>query len=206
MAVPQPYTVPNEFVNNTTITSDSHNENWDYLETYIEALSAGTYIATDAITTLKIQDSAVTTSKIAALSVTSSKMAANVGLVTPDIGAATGASLNTTGNVIYHIATSGGTPKTNDYTLVAGDDGVIVEMNAATAKTITIPLNATVPFLVGTQIIVSRIGLGEVSIAGVVGVTLQAATSAYRLRAQFSAATLIKRATDTWILIGDIKV
>lgn len=203
MAVPQPYTVPNEFVNNTTITSDSHNENWDYLETYIEALSAGTYIATDAITTLKIQDSAVTTSKIAALSVTSVKMAAGIGLVTPDIGAATGASLNATGNVIYHITISN---KTTDYTLAAADDGDIVEMDAATAKTITIPLNATVPFAIGTQIIVSRIGLGEVSIAGVVGVTLQAATSAYRLRAQFSAATLIKRATNTWILIGDIKV
>ena len=203
MAVPQPYTVPNEFVNNTTITSDSHNENWDYLEIYAEALSDGTYIATDAITTLKIQDSAVTTSKLAAASVTSVKMAANVGLVTPDIGAATGASLNTTGNVVYHITISN---KTTDYTLVAGDDGDIVEMDAATNKTISIPLNATVPFAIGTQIIVSRVGLGEVSIAGVSGVTLQAAGSAYRLRAQFSAATCIKRATDTWILIGDTKV
>jgi len=206
MAVPQPYTVPNEFVNNTTITSDSHNENWDYLETYVEALSDGSYIATDAITTLKIQDSAVTTAKIAALGVTSAKIAASVGLVTPDIGAATGASLATTGNVVYHIATSGNAPKTNDYTLVIGDDGDIIEMDAATAKTISIPLNATVPFPTGTQIIVSRIGAGELSIAGVVGVTLQGAGSAYRLRSQFSAATLIKRATNTWILFGDTKV
>ena len=206
MAVPQPFTVPNEFVNNTTITADSHNENWDYLEIYAEALSDGTYIATDAITTLKIQNNAVTEDKLAFGSVTTSKVGPNVGLVTPDIGAATGASLNTTGNVVYHIATSGGVPKTNDYTLAAADDGVIVEMDAATNKTISIPLNATVPFAIGTQIIVSRIGLGEVSIAGVVGVTLQGAGSAYRLRAQFSAATCIKRGTNTWILIGDTKV
>jgi hypothetical protein len=204
MAVPQPYTVPNEFVDNTTITSDSHNENWDYLETYVEALSDGSYIATDAITTLKIQDSAVIGAKIAALAVTSGKIAASVGLVTPDIGAATGTSLTTSGNVVYQIGVSA--DKTTDYTLAAVDNGTVVTMNSATNQTISIPLDATVPWATGTQITILRYGAGELTIAGVVGVTLQAAGAAFRLRAQYSGATLIKRTTNTWTLIGDTKV
>ena len=39
--------------------------------------------------------------------------------------------------------------------------------------------------------------------AGTGGVTINA-TPGLKLRAQWSSATLIKRATDTWVLIGDL--
>ena len=204
MATPVPYTVPNEFTDNTPIVAEEHNENWDYAEAYMEGLSDGSNIAAQAIVTGSIANSAVDTLQIANLAVTSAKIAASVGLVTPDIGAATGTSLTTSGNVVYQIGVSA--DKTTDYTLAAVDNGTVVTMNSATNQTISIPLDATVPWATGTQITILRYGAGELTIAGVVGVTLQAAGAAFRLRAQYSGATLIKRTTNTWTLIGDTKV
>ena len=40
--------------------------------------------------------------------------------------------------------------------------------------------------------------------AGAVGVTVSASDSATKLRTQYSAATIIKTGTNSWILIGDI--
>ena len=204
MATPIPYTVPNEFVDGTPIVAEEHNENWDYAETYMEGLSDGSNIAAQAIVTGAIANNAVGTAQIANLAVTSGKIQVGVSLITPIIGDATGTSLTTSGNVVYQIGVSA--DKTTDYTLAAVDNGTVVTMNSATNQTISIPLDATVPWATGTQITILRYGAGELTIAGVVGVTLQAAGAAFRLRAQYSGATLIKRTTNTWTLIGDTKV
>ena len=66
--------------------------------------------------------------------------------------------------------TSGATvPKntqTASYTLVLGDAGKIVEMNAAGAVTVTVPTNASVPFPVDTVLEVCQLGAGQVTIGG----------------------------------------
>jgi hypothetical protein len=90
------------------------------------------------------------------------------------------------------------------YTLVATDAGDLVTLNNASAITLTIPTNATVAFATGTQITIAQLGAGQVTVAGAVGVTVSAADSATKLRAQYSAATIIKTGTNSWILIGDI--
>jgi len=90
------------------------------------------------------------------------------------------------------------------YTLVAGDAGDLVTLTNASAITLTVPTNATVPFAIGTQITIAQSGAGQVTVAGAGGVTVNAADSATKLRTQWSAATLIKTATNSWILIGDI--
>jgi hypothetical protein len=96
------------------------------------------------------------------------------------------------------------------YTLVLSDGGKIVEMNNASANTLTIPLNSSVAVPIGTEIIVIQTGAGQTSIAVASGVTLnctpQTATNAAKLRAQWSSVSLIKRATDTWIAIGDLTI
>lgn len=204
MATPIPYTIPFTFTDNTPIVADQHNDNWDYAEAYMEALSDGTNIAAQAIVTGKIANSAVDTLQIANLAVTSAKIQESVSLVTPSIGAATGTSLTTSGNVVYQITVSA--DKTTDYTLAAVDNGTVVTMNSSSNQTISVPLDATVPWATGTQINIIRYGVGELTIAGVVGVTVLPASAAYRLRAQYSGATLIKRTTNSWILIGDLKV
>ena len=63
-----------------------------------------------------------------------------------------------------------------DYTLVAGDANTGVKMTSAAAHNLTIPLNATVPYATGTQIVIEQAGAGLVTIVPTGGVTLQGAT------------------------------
>ncbi len=99
------------------------------------------------------------------------------------------------------VATNSQTGTT--YTLVLGDAGKIVEINNASAITLTIPTNASVAYPVGTQITLLQTGAGQITVTGPSGGTLNA-TPGTKLRAQWSSATLLKRATDTWVLIGDL--
>lgn len=95
--------------------------------------------------------------------------------------------------------------QTATYTVVLGDAGKLVEMNVATnANILYIPTNASVPFPIGTTIDVLQTNTGKTQIAAVTSgtTTINSANGAY-LRAQWSAATLVKRATDTWVLFGD---
>ena len=89
------------------------------------------------------------------------------------------------------------------YTLQASDAGNYVAMNAATGTTLTVPTNSSVAFAVGTEIIVQQIGVGTTTIAGA-GITFQSAGGLLSLAGQYSAVTLIKKATDTWTVIGDL--
>ena len=89
------------------------------------------------------------------------------------------------------------------YTLVAGDVNKIVTLTNASAITLTVPTNAAVAgFNAGDQINLLQTGAGQVTVGGA-GVTING-TPGLKLRAQYSSATLIKRATDTWVLIGDL--
>ncbi len=87
------------------------------------------------------------------------------------------------------------------YTLALTDGGKVVEMDNAAANTLTVPPNATVAFPVGTIIEVYRMGVGVTTVAAGTGVIVRNAGS---LRAQYSTAALRKRATDEWVLGGDL--
>ena len=89
------------------------------------------------------------------------------------------------------------------YTLVLTDNGRLVTLNNAAAITVTVPTNASVAFATGAIVNLQQIGAGQVTIAGASGVTINGTGTA--LRAQWSAASLIKTATDTWTLVGDIE-
>ncbi len=112
------------------------------------------------------------------------------------------------GNVVSHIDIN--TPTLNagntyKYILVLADDGKMIEMNTTTgqANTLEIPPNSAHAFPVGTQITVLQTGLGQTTISGGAGVTVNATPGA-KLRANWSAASLVKRATNTWVVIGDL--
>ncbi len=97
--------------------------------------------------------------------------------------------------------------QTASYTLALSDaDGVLITMNSATALTLTVPAAATVPFRIGTQILVKQLGAGQVIMAGVSGVTLQSAGNALRCRATFSVAGMILVAPNVWSVMGDVAV
>ena len=93
--------------------------------------------------------------------------------------------------------------QTESYTLVLADKDKIVEMSNASANTLTVPLNATVAYPVGTQINIIQTGAGQTTVAATGGVTINS-TPGLKIRAQWSSATLIKRATNTWVLVGDL--
>lgn len=90
------------------------------------------------------------------------------------------------------------------YTLALTDaNNTVVELNNASSIALTVPLNSSVAFPTGSQITLLQTGAGQVTVAGAGGVTVNA-TPGLKLRAQWSSATLVKRATDTWVLIGDV--
>jgi hypothetical protein len=94
--------------------------------------------------------------------------------------------------------------KTDSYTLASlTERDTIIEINKSTATTLTIPTDATVNYPVGTTLDIIQTGSGQVTIAGAVGVTVNA-TPGLKLRTQWSSATLLKRASNTWLVFGDL--
>lgn len=90
------------------------------------------------------------------------------------------------------------------YTFVLTDAGTVVEGNSASAQTFTIPPHSSVAFPVGAVIEVFQEGAGQITIAAGVGVTLQSDGSKVKCAAQYSTIGLRQRATDTWVLSGDL--
>ena len=90
-----------------------------------------------------------------------------------------------------------------NYVLVLSDRNKIVEMDVVTANTLTVPPDSSVTFPTGTHITIIQTGTGQCTVTQGSGVTINA-TPGNKLRAQWSGATLIKRAADTWVLIGDL--
>lgn len=95
------------------------------------------------------------------------------------------------------------TAQAASYTAVLADGGTMVEMSNASANNFTVPPNSSVAFPVGTVIDVLQTGAGQTTIVAGAGVTVNYAIG-LKLRAQWSAASLIKRATNTWVAIGDL--
>lgn len=87
------------------------------------------------------------------------------------------------------------------YTLALSDVGKRVELSNAAAIALTVPPNASVAFPVDCVITLVQTGAGQVTVAGGAGVTVNAAPG-LKLTDQWSTATLIKRATNTWLLTG----
>ena len=95
------------------------------------------------------------------------------------------------------------------YTPVISDGVAIITMTNAAANTVSIPTNASVAFPIGTQITIAQTGAGQTTINAVTSGTTTilaaaGAPAAPKCRAQYSSATCIKTATDTWLVFGDI--
>jgi len=90
------------------------------------------------------------------------------------------------------------------YTLVLADAFKMVAMNNAAANTLTVPPNSSVAFPVGTRIDLSQDGAGQTTIAAGSGVTIRTPET-LKIRKRYGKATLIKRATDTWDLEGNLE-
>ena len=100
--------------------------------------------------------------------------------------------------------------QTATYTAVLTDNrNKLVRMNVASANDFLIPTNASVAFPIGSVINVVQIGTGTTTIKAVTSGTttiqsIGATPAEPDLRAQYSAASCIKVATDTWLVVGDL--
>jgi hypothetical protein len=105
-----------------------------------------------------------------------------------------------TGNNLVGFNSQTGTT----YTLVIGDKDKMVTASNAGAITITVPPSV---FSANDQISIAQTGAGQVTFAQGAGVTITSTggtSSAPKLRAQNSAASVICTASDTFLVIGDI--
>jgi hypothetical protein len=102
------------------------------------------------------------------------------------------------------------TAKTADYTIASGDEFNLFSMNAGTSQQFKIPTDATFNFAIGTEVNFFWItGAGQPTIGavtpGTTTVISTGATSATpKLRVANSAATAIKIAANSWLVVGDI--
>ena len=90
--------------------------------------------------------------------------------------------------------------KTASYTAVGGDVGKIITMTVASGNNFTV--NTTTALTVGQRIDIIQMGAGQTTVVAT-GVTISA-TPTLKLRAQYSAATLICTASNTYVLAGDL--
>jgi hypothetical protein len=92
------------------------------------------------------------------------------------------------------------------YTLVAADTDKLVTFSNASAITLTVPPSV---FAAGNIINIQWIGTGQVTLAQGAGVTITSTGSgtngnAPKLRAKYSAASIVCTASNTFTVIGDI--
>jgi hypothetical protein len=95
--------------------------------------------------------------------------------------------------------------QTASYTLVLSDAGKLIEMNVASANTLTVPLNASVAFPFSpsqTVINIRQYGAGTTTIGG--SATIRSQGDLLALAGPYAEATLTKRATDEWVLSGNL--
>lgn len=134
-------------------------------------------------------DNSVGTAKIVDGAVTAAKVAADVATQAELDAASQTTALNT---------------QVASYILVASDAGKTVEMNSGSATTVTVPLNSSVPFAIGTVIEVSRYGAGTVTIVASGGVTIRSSGGLLGIATQYESVALRKRDTNEWVLVGSL--
>jgi hypothetical protein len=94
--------------------------------------------------------------------------------------------------------------QTASYTLVLADASKMVEINNASANNLTVPQNSSVAFPLNTVIDIAQIGAGQTTIVADTNVTIRSSGGKLKLTGQYSVGTLYKRATNEWVLAGDI--
>jgi len=100
--------------------------------------------------------------------------------------------------------------QTATYTAVLADNrNKLVRMNVSTANDFLIPVDANVNFPVGSVINVTQLGTGATTIKAVTPATTTivstgATPASPQLRVRYSAASCIKVAANSWLVVGDV--
>ena len=200
--------------------NDEINLGSDTTGDYVKNLVAGTGISITnnsgegATPTIGITNLVVTTSDTGTVT---SSMIANGTIVNADISTTAAiaySKLNLTNSVDF-IDLKDGPAKAGfrsslnaqtgtSYTLLLDDLAKLVTLDNTSPITLTVPLASSVNFAIGDRIDLLQKNTGQVTIAGAVGVTVNA-TPGLKLRSRWSSATLVKLDTNSWVVIGDMQ-
>lgn len=90
--------------------------------------------------------------------------------------------------------------KGNSFTLALADANTVIDCQASTTVTVTVPLNSVVPFPIGTVITLLQYDIGTVVVAPVSGGVTLRTNSGLSALSQWSVVTLTKRQTDEWVI------
>lgn len=94
--------------------------------------------------------------------------------------------------------------KTANYTFVTADQSKLFEVNSSTAVTLSINTDTIAPMPIGSVIAIMQVGTGQVTIASLnPGITTLVGTPGFKTRAQWSLVSLVKRAANYWVVVGD---
>jgi hypothetical protein len=94
--------------------------------------------------------------------------------------------------------------QTQNYTLTLSDTNSLVEIESPSNLYFTIPEYSSVPFSVGTEVLLVRGGTGSVGITGASGVTLNSMGNHFDLQSQYASAKAINKSQNVWYLFGDL--
>jgi hypothetical protein len=141
---------------------------------------------------------------VAAVTTTGNQELTNKTLTSPIINGGSALTVNSTELNQLKLNVQS-TAKTANYTVANGDQGALIQLNGT--FNVNVPADGTggFTFPTGTQINLLNIGTGVITIGEVdAATTTLDGTPGLKLRAQWSSATLIKRAANTWVVVGDL--
>lgn len=162
----------------------------------------------DSVTAAKVNTSlkpstgaSGSTEALRAIGTSAGQVAAGDSHAFPGTLGATGLSTLSGGAIApYRINAQTGTT----YTLVLSDQQKLVTLSNASGITLTVPPNSSVAFPVGTVVEFIQLAAGQVTFAPGSGVTIAEYQSKTKLAGQYAGATLVKIATDSWVLVGNL--
>lgn len=142
--------------------------------------------------------------------INSKALTANITLAASDVGAVpTARTVNgkaLSGNITLDASdvAPAVTALTANTTLALTNAGKVLTMSSTSARTITIPTNASVAFPIGTEIAIININTGALTITPASGVTLNSEGSKTKITKQYASAALKQTEANVWILAGNI--
>ena len=111
-------------------------------------------------------------------------------------------TLQTSASAYPTLSFNAQTGTTYTFALTDANNTLVTAANAS-AITVTVPPNSSVAYPVGAILQIAQTGAGQVTIAAGSGVTINY-TPGLKLRAQYSVASLVQTAANTWLLSGDV--
>jgi hypothetical protein len=183
------------FTPSTAAKASEVNANFNAVKAFVDAITTGANIDGSAITEAKINNAAVSEVKIANNAVTTDKI---------NTGAVTTAKLADDSVTSPKIAAPTLTSKTDSFVLALVDENCTMQCNKATAMDVQIPTSGVAAFATGAIITLMQYGAGQVTVKPVdgSGVSLRS-SNGFKLRTQYSMATLVKISNTEWVLSGD---